>query len=194
MITKEKALKQYIKAAREIRDLGDRHSGLTPEQKTVLTDAAAAKEELRQAREEFERAVGTPKETAALSRVQRAESIAPIREGRARAVRGLMVPSQDHDLHLRAATFQMKDALQSLGHFESREMLESMNLEPVLDGLRKAYAVYMETTKAPRVWGLWLVDIFPEPSPKKWPPYLQDAKRHLESRIAEDIKGMGVEL
>jgi hypothetical protein len=157
---------------------------LTPENQQIIQEAEDAAEELIQAEEAFEQALGTPKENAALTRLTKARAILPIRKRLAEPILEIISDHTSPHETTRGRLLQ-REAVRELGYLFSVELLEGLDCASVLQGLQLSYAFRSHTTSTPISWPEWLEMAFPAPKKEGAMLMAQEVERRLKRFLAD---------
>lgn len=186
MITRKKALRQYLEADAELKRARHPEHRLTSEQQAILQADREASAELSTAHTELTSAVGTPGEEAALARFQKAQTLARIRAELAKPLKSITyVPISEAKAEL--DKFHKAEAYRALAYYFSTDLIEErLKPELLLEDLRLAYMVYRLGTNNSIEWPEWLAQLFP-PLPK-WNPVVEVAKGYIDAALAKEIR------
>lgn len=185
-ITKARALGQYKEAMKDLAQTSNGKARLTPEQRQLLEEDEAARLELVQAREALELAFGTSGESAALARLQKAETLAPVRAKLAEPVRAIAyTPEMEHTY--RGKTDRLREAKSALAWFYTQELIEKIDTSTLLPELQRTYALYRLGSNASMPWADWLESLFPQPERHDWNPLTNEARQYLDDILAKQV-------
>lgn len=183
-ITKDEARAQYRNAAKQFKDPEE---VLTPEEQNLIKEDEAAREELFQAKEAFEKAVGTSHQNSALNRLIKAEAMAPVWER-------LAQPAWDALSRTRGEFDNQKyrgtrnAAMRALGIHFSQDLLEGIDCASLLPDLQLAFALGTTNQVQEITWPAFLATVFPEPTKEGRKAMNLEAARRLDEYLADEVE------
>lgn len=192
-LTKNRALEQFKEATLEVAQINGGKKRLTPDQKLLLEEDEAARLEVTLASEALELAIGTAEEPAALARLQKAKTLAPIRAKLAEPVRSIaFTPDESHVIRNRIN--RLRETKSAMAWFYSQDLAGEIDTFALLPQLRRAYALYRLSSNASQTWADWLEGVFPQPVRQDWKPLTNEAQEYLEDLLAREISAGEVTL